>query len=106
MEPAPKDEPALPPAAAESPRTGRNLPVAIVTGLSLAGLLFGTLFWRPVAFFVLVATVLLLALQEFYSALAKRGYRPATALGMAGGALVLLALAALIRGSQPRAEAS
>jgi phosphatidate cytidylyltransferase len=58
--------------------------------LTLAGLLFGTLFWKPVAFFVLAASVILLALQEFYAALSKRGYHPATALGMVGGALVLV----------------
>ncbi|MGH2725735.1 MAG: phosphatidate cytidylyltransferase, partial [Actinomycetota bacterium] len=33
---------------------------------------------------------ILLALQEFYAALSSRGYRPATALGLAGGALVLV----------------
>ncbi|MGH2794065.1 MAG: phosphatidate cytidylyltransferase, partial [Actinomycetota bacterium] len=48
------------------------------------------LFWKPAAFFVLAGGVILLALQEFYAALASRGYRPATALGLAGGALVLV----------------
>ena len=87
MEPAPTE--GIPPEP-EAPRTGRNLPVAIITGLTLAGLLFGTLFWKPAAFFVLAGGVILLALQEFYAALSSRGYRPATALGMAGGALVLV----------------
>lgn len=87
MEPAPTE--GIPPEP-EAPGTGRNLPVAIITGLTLAGLLFGTLFWKPAAFFVLAGGVILLALQEFYSALSSRGYRPATALGMAGGALVLV----------------
>jgi len=87
MEPAPSE--GIPPEP-EAPRAGRNLPVAIITGLTLAGLLFGTLFWKPAAFFVLAGSVIMLALQEFYSALASRGYRPATALGMAGGALVLV----------------
>ncbi|MGH2783674.1 MAG: phosphatidate cytidylyltransferase [Actinomycetota bacterium] len=87
MEPAPSEVPPPEPAA---PRAGRNLPVAIITGLTLAGLLLGTLFWKPAAFFVLAGGVILLALQEFYSALSKRGYRPATALGLAGGALVLV----------------
>lgn len=87
MEPAPSE--GIPPEP-EAPRAGRNLPVAIITGLTLAGLLFGTLFWKPAAFFVLAGSVIMLALQEFYSALASRGYRPATALGMVGGALVLV----------------
>jgi phosphatidate cytidylyltransferase len=87
MDPAPKEDS---PAEPSAPRGGgRNLPIAIITGLTLAGLLLGTLFWKPVAFFVLAASVILLALQEFYAALSSRGYRPATALGLAGGALVL-----------------
>ena len=87
MEPAPSE--GIPPEP-EAPRSGRNLPVAIITGLTLAGLLFGTLFWKPAAFLVLAGGVILLALQEFYAALSSRGYRPATALGLAGGALVLV----------------
>jgi len=87
MEPASSE--GIPPDP-EAPRAGRNLPVAIITGLTLAGLLFGTLFWKPAAFFVLAGSVIMLALQEFYSALSSRGYRPATALGMTGGALVLV----------------
>ena len=88
MEPAPSEVP--PPEPAEPRAGGRNLPVAIITGLTLAGLLFGTLFWKPAAFLVLAGGVILLALQEFYAALASRGYRPATALGLAGGALILV----------------
>lgn len=88
MQPAPRDE--TPHEEPEPPRGGgRNLPVAIITGLSLAGLLFGTLFWRPAAFFVLVAVVLLIAQYELYSTLTHKGYRPATTLGLAGGAVVL-----------------
>lgn len=86
MEPAPKEGSSSGPAASG----GRNLAVAIITGLTLAGLVFGTLFWKPVAFFVLAGGVILLALQEFYAALSSRGYRPATSLGLAGGALVLV----------------
>src|SRR5437867_2092084 len=88
MQPAPRDEP-TPEEPAPARPAGRNLPMAIVTGLALAGLLFGTIFWRPAAFFVLVAVVLLIAQYEFYSVLAERGFRPATGLGLAGGAVVL-----------------
>lgn len=88
MQPAARDEPpAEEPEPARS--AGRNLPVAIAVGLVLAGLVFGTLFWRPGAFFVLAAAAILLAQYEFYGAVARRGYRPATALGIAGGAVVL-----------------
>ena len=89
MDPAPVDG-TPPPEPAPPQGGGRNLPVAIITGLTLAGLLFGTLFWRPAAFFVLAGGVILLAQWEFYAALTSRGYGPATALGMAGGALVLV----------------
>jgi phosphatidate cytidylyltransferase len=92
VEPAAHGEPSNEePSEAGSGRsgTGRNLPVAIATGLALAGVFFACLFWRPAAFFVLAAAAILLAQYEFYSALAKRGYRPATALGVAGGAVVL-----------------
>ena len=92
MEPAAHDEPPSEDPAgtgSEVSGTGRNLPVAIVTGLALAGTFFACLFWRPAAFFVLAALAILLAQYEFYSALTRRGYRPATALGVAGGAVVL-----------------
>jgi phosphatidate cytidylyltransferase len=76
-------------AGSPAPAAGRNLPVAIITGLTLAGLFFVCLFWRPAAFFVLAALAILLAQYEFYAALTRRGFRPATALGVAGGAVVL-----------------
>jgi phosphatidate cytidylyltransferase len=88
VQPAARDEP---PAEEPEParRAGRNLPVAIAVGLALAGLVFGTLFWKPGAFFVLAFAAILIAQYEFYSTLTKRGYRPATTLGVAGGAVVL-----------------
>jgi phosphatidate cytidylyltransferase len=88
VQPAAHDEPPTEepePARAAS----RSVPVAVATGLLLAGLVFGTLFWRAGAFFVLAATAILIAQYEFYGALTKRGLRPATALGVAGGAVVL-----------------
>jgi phosphatidate cytidylyltransferase len=92
VQPAAQDDPSNEgPSGAGSapPSAGRNLPVAIVTGLALAGIFFTCLFWRPAAFFVLAAAAILLAQYEFYAALTRRGYRPATALGVAGGAVVL-----------------
>src|SRR5438093_138980 len=61
----------------------------IATGRALAALVFGTLFWRAGAFVVLAAAAILLAQYEFYGALSRRGYRPATAVGMATGAVIL-----------------
>ena len=90
MQPLPMDDaPQEEPPAGAGKGAGRNLPVAIAVGLVLAGLVFATLFWRPAAWFGLVAVVLLLAQYELYSVLAKRGYRPAIPLGLAGGAVVL-----------------
>jgi phosphatidate cytidylyltransferase len=88
VQPAARDEP--PTEEPEPARAaGRSVPVAVATGLLLAGLVFGTLFWRAGAFFVLAASAILIAQYEFYGALTKRGFRPATALGVAGGAVVL-----------------
>ena len=90
MQPLPTDDaPHEEPEEANGSAGGRNLPVAIATGLGLAGLVFGTVLWRPAAWFVLVAVVLLIAQYELYSTLARRGYRPATPLGLAGGAVLL-----------------
>lgn len=97
MQPAARDEPP-PEEPAPARSAGRSVPVAIATGLLLAGLVFGTLFWKAGAFFVLAATAILIAQYEFYGALTKRGYRPATALGVAGGAVILAG--AYWRGSQ------
>src|SRR5438094_10457546 len=88
MQPGARDEPSDS-EPSEPGAGGRNLPIAIVTGLSLAALVFGTLFWKAGAFVVLAAAAVLLAQYEFYAALSRRGYRPATALGLAGGAIVL-----------------
>ncbi len=97
MHPAARDEP--PEEEPEPARSGgRNLPIAVATGLGLAGLVLGTLFWKPGAFFVLAFVAILIAQYEFYGALSRRGYRPATALGVAGGAVVLAG--AFARGSQ------
>jgi phosphatidate cytidylyltransferase len=97
VQPAARDEP---PQEEPEParRAARSVPVAIATGLALAGLVFGTLFWKAGAFFVLAATAILIAQYEFYGALARRGYRPARALGVAGGAVILAG--AYWRGSQ------
>ncbi|HEX9695654.1 MAG TPA: phosphatidate cytidylyltransferase [Actinomycetota bacterium] len=78
---------------------GRNLPLAVATGLGLAGLIFGTLFTSRLAWETVVIVVVTYALYEFYSALAGKGYSPATWLGLA--ACVAMMAGASARG--PRA---
>lgn len=73
-----------------TPNQGRNLPIAIVTGLALAGLLLGTLFTTKIGFFVLAFSVIMFAQYEFYRVLSAKGLRPAAPLGLAGGVVVLI----------------
>lgn len=72
----------------ERPRA-RNVPLAFLTGLVLAGLAVGAIAIGPGPFAVLAGAVVLFAQGELYSALQKRHYQPATALGLVAGALVL-----------------
>ena len=76
---------------AESERKGpgRNVPTAFLTGLILVGLAVGAILLGPGPFAILAGIVVLFALGEFYLALQKRHYQPATALGLVSGALVL-----------------
>jgi phosphatidate cytidylyltransferase len=71
-------------------RAGRNLPIAIITALILAGLIFGTLFTSRPAFFVLVSVAVLAAQAELYRALRTHGFHPAEWLGLAAGAVLLV----------------
>jgi phosphatidate cytidylyltransferase len=68
---------------------GRDVPLAALTGLILAVLAIGAIAIGPGAFAVLAAIVILFAQGEFYFALQKQHFQPATALGLASGALVL-----------------
>lgn len=73
-----------------APRPGdRNMRVAIATGLILAVLATGLLYLGSVPFFALAAVVILIAQGEFYQAVRKAGWQPATALGLVGGGLLL-----------------
>lgn len=47
-----------------SPSTGRDLPVAVASGVLLAILMLGSIFWHPLAFTVLVAALVLVAVVE------------------------------------------
>jgi phosphatidate cytidylyltransferase len=68
---------------------GRDVPTAFITGLVLVGLAVGAILIGPGAFAIFAGIVVLFALGEFYLAMQKRHYQPATALGLVSGALVL-----------------
>jgi len=76
---------------AESERAGpgRDVPTAFITGIVLAGLAVGAILIGPGAFAIFAGIVVLFAQGEFYLAMQKRHYQPATALGLVSGALVL-----------------
>ncbi len=69
--------------------TGRDVPMAFLTGLILLALALGAIAWGPGPFAILAGIVVLFAQGEFYFALQKRHFQPATALGLVSGALVL-----------------
>jgi len=68
---------------------GRDVPTAFLTGIVLAGLAVGAILIGPGAFAIFAGIVVLFAQGEFYLAMQKRHYQPATALGLVSGALVL-----------------
>ena len=68
---------------------GRDVPTAFITGIVLAGLAVGAILIGPGAFAIFAGVVVLFAQGEFYLAMQKRHYQPATALGLVSGALVL-----------------
>jgi phosphatidate cytidylyltransferase len=68
---------------------GRDVPTAFITGIVLAGLAVGAILIGAGAFAIFAGVVVLFAQGEFYLAMQKRHYQPATALGLVSGALVL-----------------
>jgi phosphatidate cytidylyltransferase len=60
-------------------RSGRNLPLAILTGVGLAGLLLGALVLSKPVFVLFVLVVVLLAVTELNQVLRARATRPAAA---------------------------
>jgi phosphatidate cytidylyltransferase len=70
---------------------GRDVPLAFLTGLALAAVTLGAIALGTGVFAVLAGAIVLFAQGEFYFALQKRHYQPATALGLVSGALVLAA---------------
>lgn len=76
---------------AERRTPGRNVQLAALTGIVLALLAIAAIAIGPGPFAVLAGIVVLIAQGEFYFALQRRHYQPATALGLVSGALVLAA---------------
>jgi len=67
----------------------RNLPAAVLTGVALAAAALIALAWKPAAFAVVAGVVVLIGQAELYGTMQRRGYQPATALGLVMGALIL-----------------
>ncbi|MBI4260979.1 MAG: phosphatidate cytidylyltransferase, partial [Actinobacteria bacterium] len=72
-------------------RAGRNIPLAFITAVGLVALVAISLWIGAGAFAVVAGIVVLLAQGEFYGALVRARYQPATAIGLLFGALVLAA---------------
>jgi phosphatidate cytidylyltransferase len=71
-------------------RAGRNLPLAILTGLLLAGVLIGSLVLSRPAFIVFLLGIVTLALLELLTVLRARATRPARPVVLAVGALLVV----------------
>lgn len=68
-----------------STKMGRDMPVAIASGVVLAGSFIGTLIWSPWALLTFVAVLLLIAMLELDTALRAHGLRPATPVAVGAG---------------------
>ncbi|MEM8621255.1 MAG: phosphatidate cytidylyltransferase [Actinomycetota bacterium] len=77
---------------------GRNLPVAVATGLLLAAVFLALTMWRPAGAVAFVTVALGLASFEYFAKVTEKGYRPAVAAGVA--ACVAAPLAAYWVGDQ------
>lgn len=69
--------------------TGRNLPVAIASGIALAATFIGALVLHPLALLGFLAVLATIALLELDVAFRERGLRPATPLAMGAGLVML-----------------
>ncbi|MBA2317243.1 MAG: phosphatidate cytidylyltransferase [Euzebyales bacterium] len=74
---------------------GRNLPIAIASGVALAAIFLVTLFASPWAFLAFVALIVCGALAELDGALRSRGLRPATPVAVAGGLVMFFGVYAV-----------
>ena len=68
---------------------GRNLPVAIASGVALVALFAATLLYADYAFLTFVAVIVVLGLLELDAAFRTRGLRPATPVALGTGMVML-----------------
>ncbi|HBO53710.1 MAG: phosphatidate cytidylyltransferase [Kytococcus sp.] len=89
---------AAPAPAGPSSRAGRNLPVAIATGVALAGLAVASLVAHPVVFVVLICLAMVVAVWEMRQALSEGGlYAPFVPVAVGA---VSMTVAAYLRGAE------
>lgn len=87
-EPDAHDEPAASPRRARH-SAGRDLPVAIASGLALAASFIGVLLWHPFALLSFLSVLTVIALLELDVALREQGLRPATPVAVSAGLVML-----------------
>lgn len=77
--------PQRPPSAGGAPPAtdGRNLPIAVASGLILAAVFLGLTMWSPAGSLAFVTIALGLAAIEYFTKVTDKGYRPAIAVGVA-----------------------
>lgn len=85
---SPKPTPGGEPVPAKK-TAGRNLPVAIASGLLLAGTFLGTLFFSVAAFLVFWSLLIVVALFELDKAFRTKGLRPALPVAIGSGLVIL-----------------
>ncbi len=76
--------PQRPPSAGGGPPAadGRNLPIAVASGLALAAVFLALVMWRPAGAMVFVTVALGLASVEYFARVTDKGYRPVIAVGV------------------------
>jgi phosphatidate cytidylyltransferase len=73
-----------PSSGGKAPSTdGRNLPIAVASGLILAAVFLALAMWRPAGAVAFVTVALGMAAVEYFSKVTEKGYRPAVAVGVA-----------------------
>lgn len=75
-----------PAARSAAGRSGRNLPLAVGTGLGVGAVALGCFALGPVASLVLAVVVVVACAAEVYGSLRQAGHRPATLVGLVGTA--------------------
>lgn len=94
--PAPQRPPGT--GAATQAADGRNLPIAVASGLALAAVFLALAMWRPAGALAFVTLLLGLASVEYFARVTDKGYRPMIAVGVV--ACVAAPLAAYWVGEQ------